>query len=126
MDKKFGVAGTLYSKSKTREVGANNYPIREFVIHIPNRDNPKYDEHLPFVLKGPNYVKKIDGFEKNTFLSVEAIPTGKMWTDKKGNEKPYPSFNAVFIAAGNQLSNEQEQLSPFPELDNIGQSKTPF
>ena len=58
MDQKFRVAGLLYSKSKTREVGANNYPIREFVLHIPNRDNPNYDEYLPFQLKGPNYVKK--------------------------------------------------------------------
>ena len=126
MDKKFRVAGLLYSKSKTKEVGANNYPIREFVLHIPNRDNPKYDEHLKFQLKGPNYVKKIDGFEKNTFLSVEAIPTGRMWTDEKGNEKFFPSFTAVFIADGNQLINEQEQLSPFPELDKIEEDKAPF
>lgn len=126
MDKKFRVAGLLYSKSKTREVGANNYPIREFVLHIPNRDNPKYDEHLEFELKGPNYVKKIDGFEKNTFLSVEAIPTGRMWIDEKGNKKFFTSFSAVFIADGNQLSNEQEQLSPFPELDKINEDKAPF
>ena len=74
MEQKFRITGTLYSKSETREVGAKNYPIREFVIHIPNRENPNYDEYIPFQLKGKNFVDKINGFEKNSFLTVEAVP----------------------------------------------------
>lgn len=128
MEQKFRITGTLYSKSATREVGAKNYPIREFVIHIPNRENPNYDEYIPFQLKGKNFVDKIDGFEKNSFLTVEAVPSGRMWVDPKGNEKFFPSLNAIFISSENEMTAPQnhEELTPFPELDKIEENKAPI
>ena len=99
MSNQFRVTGMLYSKSKITEYGKNNSKKREFVIHIPNSKNPAWDEYFPFVLKGDNYVKKIEGYEKNTVLTVEAIPTGRLWINQKGEEKIFPSFNAIFISS---------------------------
>lgn len=99
MSNQFRVTGMLYSKSKVKEVGAKNFPIREFVIHVPNSKNPDWDEYFPFQLKGKDYVKKVDGYEKNTVLTVEAIPSGRLWINPQGDEKFFPSFNAIFISS---------------------------
>ncbi len=82
-------------------------------------------EYLPFQLKGKNFVDKINGFEKNSFLTVEAVPSGRMWIDPKGNEKFFPSFNAIFI------SSENEMLAPqgFPMTEepvNEAKNDLPF
>lgn len=129
MSNQFRVTGMLYSKSKTKEVGANNFPIREFVIHVPNSKNPDWDEYFPLQLKGKDYVKKIDGYEKNTVLTVDVIPSGRLWINPKGDEKFFPSYNAIFVSSTEIDLQNDSPSGPFPMTEapaNEAKNDLPF
>lgn len=114
------VAGKLYKKFPTMEVGANKFLKREFVLELT--DNPQYPQLVKFEMTGDR-CSILDQFETGEVVEIKFDLRGREWTNKM-NEVVY--FNTLSAYQMTRMGNSGGGETPAPSAYKAPAPAEPF
>lgn len=91
--------GKIYEIGKTVDV-SEKFCKREFVLHVPNEKNDKYDDYVKFEVVQDN-CDKLDDVKVGDDVCVKFVVSGRKY-EKDGTIKFFTSLKALNIIAQNQ------------------------
>lgn len=106
------VSGTIHHIAETVFV-TDKFSKREFVIHIQDEKNSKYDDYLQLQMTGDN-CDRLNGLLFGDKIKAQVNLRGREWEKKDGSGKAY--FNTLEAWKIEVVEKAQQEQAAMPEM----------
>ena len=115
--------GRIHALMDVKEVGKNNFRIREFVLEVA--DNPRYPQYVLFQMTGDRS-EGLDGYSVGDEVKVEFSLRGREWQSPKGETRYFNSLDVWTIERLGASASGFEEQPPPPDDFPPPQDDVPF
>ena len=121
MDLKVEITGKIDYLGAVR---GDSFKVKPFIIHVPNKKDPKYDEYFT-VEATRDQIPLIEGFAKGDDITVTAFLSGRKWV-QDGNVKLNKNREPIVFTSlrlytvegtGSRSTQSSSQAAPTPPIN---------